>query len=52
MRSALIERDEAHANVLNRTRAIRSALNQVLCNEAEVVVEGAEIGFFPPVTGG
>ena len=52
VRSALIERDAAHASVLNRSRAIRSALNQVLCDEIAVVPEGAEIGFFPPVTGG
>ncbi len=52
VRSALIDRDAAHAAVLNRSRAVRSALNLVLCDEAAVVPEGAEIGFFPPVTGG
>ena len=52
VRDALVARDAAHAAVLNRSRAIRSALNQVLCSESEVVGEGAEIGFFPPVTGG
>jgi molybdopterin synthase sulfur carrier subunit len=52
VRDALIARGAAHAAVLNRSRAIRSALNQVLCSETEVVEEGAEIGFFPPVTGG
>jgi len=31
---------------------VRSALDQVLCDEDAVVGEGAEIGFFPPVTGG
>ena len=28
------------------------ALSQVLCDEEAAVGEGAEIGFFPPVTGG
>ncbi|MGH8797746.1 MAG: MoaD/ThiS family protein [Caldimonas sp.] len=52
VRDALIARDAAHAAVLNRSRAIRSALDQVLCSEGDLVGEGAEIGFFPPVTGG
>ena len=52
VRNALIERDAAHAAVLNRGRAIRSALDQVLCDESAAVGEGAEVGFFPPVTGG
>ena len=52
VRSALIERDAEHAAVLNRGRAVRAALDQVLCDEDASVGEGAEIGFFPPVTGG
>ena len=53
VRDALIERDAAHAAALNRGRAVRSALDQVLCDdESATVREGAEIGFFPPVTGG
>ena len=52
VRSALIARDAAHAAALHRGRAVRSALDQVLCDEDAVVGEGAEIGFFPPVTGG
>jgi len=52
VRDALIARDDAHARVLARGRALRSALNQVLCDERAVVGEGAELAFFPPVTGG
>jgi len=52
VRDALIGHDVAHAAVLGRNRAVRSALDQVLCEESAVVPEGAEIGFFPPVTGG
>ncbi|HWH82134.1 MAG TPA: MoaD/ThiS family protein [Burkholderiaceae bacterium] len=52
VRDALIARGAAHARVLARGRALRSALNQVLCDESAVVGEGAELAFFPPVTGG
>ncbi len=52
VRDALIARGGAHATALARGRALRSALNQVLCDEAVTVADGAEIAFFPPVTGG
>lgn len=52
VRDALIARGGAHATVLARGRALRSALDQVLCDESAVVAEGSEVAFFPPVTGG
>ena len=52
VRDALIARDAAHAAALGRGRAVRSAVDQVLCDEHAIVAEGAEVGFFPPVTGG
>ena len=52
VRDALIARGGAHATALARGRALRSALNQVLCDEAATVADGAEVAFFPPVTGG
>lgn len=52
VRDALIARGGAHASVLARGKALRSALNQVLCDERAIVGEGAELAFFPPVTGG
>lgn len=52
VRDALIARDPAHATALARGKALRSALNQVLCDERATVEDGAELAFFPPVTGG
>ena len=52
VRDALIARGGEHAAALARGRAVRSALDQVLCDDAAVVGEGAELAFFPPVTGG
>lgn len=51
-RDALIARSAAHAAMLARGRALRSALNQSLCEESAGLSEGAELAFFPPVTGG
>ena len=52
VRDALIARGGSHASALARGKTLRSALNQVLCMEAAVVTDGAELAFFPPVTGG
>ena len=52
LRDALLARSAAHAGALDRKRALRCALNQTLCGEAAALVEGAEVAFFPPVTGG
>ena len=52
VRDALIARGGAHAQALARGRALRSALDQVLCDESALVAEGSELAFFPPVTGG
>ena len=52
LRDRLIARGGAHAEVLARGRALRCALNQVMAAETTPVPEGAEVAFFPPVTGG
>ncbi len=52
LRDALIARGGAHAEVLARTRAVRTALDQTLCDESVALHDGAELAFFPPVTGG
>ena len=52
LRDALIARGGPHAAVLERGRALRCALNQVMADEATPVPAGAEVAFFPPVTGG
>ena len=52
LRDELIARDAPHAQALARGRALRMALNQVMCRETASLQEGAEVTFFPPVTGG
>jgi len=37
---------------LARGRAVRIALNQVMSDESVALTDGAEVAFFPPVTGG
>ncbi len=52
LRDALIARGGAHAAALARSRALGSALDQVGWDEAAPRAEGAQLAFFPPVTGG
>ena len=52
LRDELIALGGGHAESLARGRAVRLALNQIMTNEAEALTEGAEVAFFPPVTGG
>ena len=52
LRDQLIASSPRHAEALARTRTLRGAINQVMCDEATVVPDGAEVAFFPPVTGG
>jgi molybdopterin synthase sulfur carrier subunit len=52
VRDQLIARSPRHAEVLGRSRTLRGAINQVMCDESTVVPHGAEVAFFPPVTGG
>lgn len=52
LRDDLIAADAAHAEVLARGRAVRCALNQVMSKEDAPIPDGAEVAFFPPVTGG
>ena len=52
VRDQLIASSPQHAQALARTRTLRGAINQVMCDEATEVPQGAEVAFFPPVTGG
>lgn len=52
LRDELIARGGAHAEALARGRAVRVSLNQTMVDESAVLAEGAEVAFFPPVTGG
>jgi molybdopterin synthase sulfur carrier subunit len=45
-------RSEAHARVLDLGRGLRAARNQVFCQMTDLVQDGDELAFFPPVTGG
>lgn len=52
LRDELIARGGAHASSLARGKAVRMALNQVLSDDEAALDDGAEVAFFPPVTGG
>lgn len=52
LRDELIARSPLHAQALNRSRLLRVAQNQALCDESQALLPGAEVAFFPPVTGG
>jgi molybdopterin synthase sulfur carrier subunit len=52
LRNVLLARSQAHAQSLAHGRALRMALNQVMAEESTPLTEGAEVAFFPPVTGG
>jgi molybdopterin synthase sulfur carrier subunit len=52
LRDELLARGGAHAEALARSRAVRLALNQVMADESAPLAAGAEVAFFPPVTGG
>jgi sulfur-carrier protein len=52
LRDELIARGGAHGEALARGRAVRVSLNQTMADESAALSEGAEVAFFPPVTGG
>lgn len=52
LRKLLIARGGAHATALAHGRALRCAVNQVMADESAPLPDGAEVAFFPPVTGG
>ena len=52
LRDELIARGDAHATALARGKAVRVALDQVMSDESAPLPDGAEVAFFPPVTGG
>jgi len=51
-RDELIGRGGAHARALARGRALRCAVDKRMADESEPLSDGAELAFFPPVTGG
>ncbi|MBT9489574.1 MAG: molybdopterin converting factor subunit 1 [Rubrivivax sp.] len=52
LRDHLVERGGRHADLLGGSRPVRCALNQTLADDTALVEDGAEVAFFPPVTGG
>ena len=52
LRDELIARGGAHAQALARGRALRMAVDQIMADEDAPLRGGAEVAFFPPVTGG
>jgi len=52
LRDELIARGPVYADSLARGKAVRMALDQVMVDESAALAEGAEVAFFPPVTGG
>jgi sulfur-carrier protein len=52
LRDELIARGGPHGETLARGKTLRMALDQVMASESAVLTDGAEVAFFPPVTGG
>lgn len=52
LRDELIARGGVWAEALARGRAVRVSLDQVMADESAPLRDGAEVAFFPPVTGG
>lgn len=52
VRELLRARGGAWAEALAPEKAVRMACNQVMCAPDTAVVDGGEVAFFPPVTGG
>ena len=52
LRQHLAGSSPAHAEALKAGRAVRCAVNQAMVGDDAPVPEGAEVAFFPPVTGG
>jgi molybdopterin synthase sulfur carrier subunit len=55
LRGELAARGGAYAESLDaafKGRTLRMALNQDMSDDAAVLLEGCEVAFFPPVTGG
>ena len=52
LRAWLRAQSDAHALALAPGRAVRVAVDQALVDESASLRDGAEVAFFPPVTGG
>ncbi len=52
LRAELVARGGDYAQVLGAGQAVRMALNQTMSEDSAALGDGAEVAFFPPVTGG
>jgi len=52
LRERLVARGGRHAEALARDRVLRCALDRAMVDESAELADGAEVAFFPPVTGG
>jgi molybdopterin synthase sulfur carrier subunit len=52
LRSWLVGRGEPWASAFADVKRVRAAVDQSMAQDATPLREGAEIAFFPPVTGG
>lgn len=52
LRAHLVDRGAEWADAFAPTRRIRAAVNQDMVGDEAPLEDGAEVAFFPPVTGG
>lgn len=52
LRRWLSLRSAAHAQALAPDQGLRAAMDQAMCDSSHPLHDGAEVAFFPPVTGG
>lgn len=52
LRAWLVARGEPFAGAFTEIRRIRAAVDQTMVGDDAPLADGAEVAFFPPVTGG
>jgi molybdopterin synthase sulfur carrier subunit len=52
LRAWLVARGEPWASSFAEVKRIRAAIDQAMAQDASPLHDGAEVAFFPPVTGG
>lgn len=52
LRTWLAARGEPWGSAFDQTRRLRAAVNQAMAHDDTSLTDGAEVAFFPPVTGG
>ena len=52
LRAWLVARGEPFAGAFGEIRRIRAAVDQAMAHDDTRLADGAEVAFFPPVTGG